>query len=186
MVTTSAESQVGELLRELREKRRLSVRSLAGKAGFSPGFISQVENGQASPSIASLEKIAAALDVTLVEFFQAGEAGSSVVVRADQRPRLESGWSKADIESLGVDRPTRLEPVLITLRASGTSGKRPHSLPREQFVFIVSGEVTLLLDGAEQVLTRGDAVTIFPQKPFRWVNSSGGPTQLLVISSRAL
>lgn len=186
MATTSADSQVGELLRDLREKRRLSVRTLAAKAGFSPSFISQVENGQASPSIASLEKIAATLDVTLVEFFQSGEARSSVVVRAEQRPRLESGWSKAGIESLGVDRATRLEPVLITLRAGGTSGKRAHTLPREQFAFVVGGEITLLLDGAEQVLTKGDAVTISPQKPFRWVNSSGEAAQLLVVSSRAL
>jgi XRE family transcriptional regulator, regulator of sulfur utilization len=164
----------------------LSVRTLAAKTGFSPSFISQVENCQASPSIASLEKIAAALDVTLVEFFQSGEARSSVVVRAEQRPRLESGWSKAEIESLGMDRASRLEPMLITLRAGGASGKRPHTLPREQFVFIVSGEVTLSLDGVELVLTKGDAVTVAPQKPFRWVNASAEPAQLLVVSSRIL
>lgn len=183
---TSAEHQVGTLLRELREERRLSVRTLAGQAGFSPSFISQVENGQASPSIASLEKIAAALDLTLVEFFQSGEARTSVVVRAEQRPRFESRWSKAEIESLGSDRAGRIEPLLITLRAGGTSGKRPHTLPREQFAFVVSGEVTLLLDGTEQVLTMGDAVTIPAQRPFRWFNSSNGPAQLLVVSSRTI
>jgi len=186
MATTSADFQVGELLRDLRERRRLSVRTLAAKAGFSPSFISQVENGLASPSIASLEKIAAALDVTLAEFFKSGESRSSAVVRAEQRPRIESGWSRAGIESLGADGGSRLEPVLITLRASGSSGKRTHTLPREQFAFVISGEVTLLLDGTEQVLTRGDAVTIAPSSPFRWVNSSGSPAQLLVVSSRAL
>jgi transcriptional regulator with XRE-family HTH domain len=186
MPTISAENRVGELLRELREKRGLSVRTLAANAGFSPSFISQVENGVASPSIASLEKIAGSLGVTLSEFFQAGEARSSAVVRAEQRPRLESRWSKADIESLGDDQNTRLESVLITLRAGGSSGKRPHSLPREQFAFVISGEVTLLLDRAEQVLTRGDAVTISPQRLFRWMNSSAEPAQLLVVSSRAL
>jgi transcriptional regulator with XRE-family HTH domain len=71
MIATRSE-QVGELVRELREARRLSVRALAAQAGFSPSFISQVENEQASPSIASLERIATALGVTLVEFFQAG------------------------------------------------------------------------------------------------------------------
>jgi transcriptional regulator with XRE-family HTH domain len=183
---TSAERQVGTLLRDLREERRLSVRTFAGQAGFSPSFISQVENGQASPSIASLEKIAAALDLTLVEFFQSGEARASVVVRAEQRPRFESRWSKAEIESLGSDRAGRLEPLLITLRAGGTSGKRPYTLPGEQFAFVVSGEVTLLLDGTEQVLSTGDAVTISAQRPFRWFNSSNGPAQLLVVSSRTI
>lgn len=184
MVTNSSETQVGERLRDLRETRSLSVRTLAGRAGFSPSFISQVENGQASPSIASLEKIAAALDVTLVEFFQTGKTHSSTVVYADHRPRLESGWSKAGIESLGIDLTSRLEPVLITLRGGGTSGKHPHALPREQFAYIVSGEVTLTLDGVQQALNRGDAVTIAPRKSFRWVNPSSQPAELLVVSSR--
>jgi transcriptional regulator with XRE-family HTH domain len=182
---TSAQ-QVGTLLRDLREKRRLSVRTFAGKVGFSPSFISQVENGQASPSISSLEKIAAALDVTLVEFFQSGEVRGSAVVRADQRPKFESRWSKAEIETLASDRAGRLEPLLITLGAGGTSGKSLHTLPREQFAFVVSGEVTLLLDDTEQVLTTGDAVTISPQRPYRWLNSSNEPAQLLVVSSRTL
>ncbi|MBK7928483.1 MAG: helix-turn-helix transcriptional regulator [Bryobacterales bacterium] len=186
MATVSAEHQLGDLIRQLREHRRLSVRTLAAKAGFSPSFLSQVENGLASPSIASLEKIAAALEVTLVELFQAGEPRSSVVVRARQRPKLDSGWSKARIESLGPDRATRLEPVLITLRAGGTSGKKPHSLTREQFVYVVSGEVTLVLAESRQVLTSGDAVTLAPQTPFRWINDSISPARMLAVSSRAL
>jgi transcriptional regulator with XRE-family HTH domain len=185
-MATGIEYQVGELLRELREKRGLSVRTLAANAGFSPSFISQVENGQASPSIASLEKMAACLDITLSEFFQAGAARSSAVVRAHERPRLESGWSKAEIESLGAGRGSRLEPVLITLRGGGMSGKHPHTLARDQFVFVISGDVTLMLDDVESVLSPGDAATISAQTPYRFVNPSETPTQFLVVSSRGL
>ncbi len=184
MTTTSADSQVGSLLRELREMRRMSVRTLAAKAGFSASFISQVEHGLASPSIASLEKLAAALGVTLAEFFQTGEWRGPAVVRAEQRARIESAWPGAEIESLGVDRNRKLEPVLITLRAGGASGKHPHGVPREQFAFVVSGEVTLVLDGAELLLRQGDAVTILASRPFRWVNSWGKDVQLLIVSSR--
>src|SRR3954454_17117358 len=149
MTPAGVDFQLGEVLRELREKRGLSVRTVAAVAGFSPSFISQVESGQASPSIASLEKIAACLDLTLAEFFLAGKVRSSAVVRREQRPRLESGWSKAKIEGLSGDRTTRLEPILITLRAGGVSGKRQHTLVREQFAFVISGEVTLVLDGED-------------------------------------
>ena len=99
---------------------------------------------------------------------------------------LDSGWSKARIESLGAGRTARLEPVLLTLRAGGASGKKTHTLPREQFVLVVSGEVTLILDESRQVLSSGDAVTIAPQTPFRWINESMSPAQLLAVSSRAL
>ncbi len=185
-MATGIEYQVGELLRELRERRGLSVRTMAANAGFSPSFISQVENGQASPSIASLEKMAACLDITLAEFFQAGASRSSSVVRANERPRLESGWSKAEIESLGAGRGSRLEPVLITLRAGGMSGKHPHTLARDQFIFVISGQVTLVLDDGESALSPGDAATISAQAPYRFVNLSDQPAQLLVVSTRAV
>jgi len=185
-MSSAIEIQVGGLLRGLREKRGLSVRTLAANAGFSPSFISQVENGQASPSIASLEKIASCLDITLAEFFQAGASRSSAVVRATERPRLESGWSKADIESLGTGRGSRMEPVLITLRAGGISGRETHTHARDQFIFVVAGEVTLVLGESESVLTAGDAATIMAKTPYRWVNSSNEPAQLLVVSTRAL
>jgi transcriptional regulator with XRE-family HTH domain len=185
-MATGIEYHVGELLRDLREKRGLSVRTLAASAGFSPSFISQVENGQASPSIASLEKIAACLEITLAQFFQAGAARSSAVVRVNERPRLESGWSGAVLESLGTGAASRLDPVLITLKPGGVSGKRPHTLARDQFIFVVSGEVTLVLDDAESTLAAGDAATISAQTPYRWVNSAGEPAQLLVVSSRGL
>ena len=170
-------------MRELREARRLSVRTLAAQAGFSASFISQVENGQASPSIASLERIAATLGVTLFEFFQASVAGTSTVVRRSERPLIESIWSRAKIEALGLER-SRLEPVMITLLPGGSSGKRPHANSREEFALICSGEVTLCFDAEEHVLKRGDSVTILPQRPRRWLNHGSDLAEILVVAAK--
>ncbi len=78
---------VGEHVRRLRTDGGLSLRALAGQTGFSPSFISQLENGQVSPSISSMERIAEALGVTLGEFFVAaagGRAGSSYGPASDR------------------------------------------------------------------------------------------------------
>jgi ribosome-binding protein aMBF1 (putative translation factor) len=53
MSASLTQQAVGEYVRRLRTGRSLSVRELAARTGFSPSFISQVENGQASPSISS-------------------------------------------------------------------------------------------------------------------------------------
>jgi XRE family transcriptional regulator, regulator of sulfur utilization len=182
MTETSTSSHIGEMLRQYREKIGLSVRTLATRAGFSPSFISQVENGIASPSIGSLEKIAACLDVSLAELFARPHDPTSSVVRAKARPRLESGWSQAEIESLRSERASRLDPLLITLQPAGASGKSGHAINREQFVFVVSGQVLLTLDGVDQLLSKGDAVTIRAEAPALWVNSSAKPVQLLFVS----
>jgi transcriptional regulator with XRE-family HTH domain len=66
---------IGEHVRRLRSDRHISVRGFAALTGFSASFISQLENGQVSPSLGSLHKIAEALGVTLGEFFAAAETG---------------------------------------------------------------------------------------------------------------
>jgi transcriptional regulator with XRE-family HTH domain len=182
MAEAKTNNHIGEMIRLHREKTDISVRTLAARAGFSPSFISQVENGIASPSIGSLEKIAACLDVSLAELFARHDDPASNIVRAKARPRLESGWSQAEIESLHSERSSRLNPLLITLQPGGASGKRGHAINREQFVFVVAGQVTLTLDGVNQTLRKGDAVTIRAESPALWVNGSERPVQLLFVS----
>ncbi|MGH7254933.1 MAG: helix-turn-helix domain-containing protein [Nitrospirales bacterium] len=174
---------VGEVIRRFREDQKLSVRTLASKCGFSPSFISQVENGQASPSINSLERIALALGITLGDFFQAREAPPPSVIRAGSRPTFQSQWSRARIEALGpVGRGEKLEPVMITLSLGGSSGKRPFARPTEQFAMVFDGKVVLTLDQEEHTLRRGDAVTIPSGVPHRWENPWPRAAKILIVS----
>jgi transcriptional regulator with XRE-family HTH domain len=180
------EANLGEAVRRLRERSHMSLRTLAERSDFSPSFISQVENGQASPSISSMEKIALALGVTLGEFFQTTENGASNIVKAGGRLGLNSEWSKANIESLVHSSPgSKLEAVLVTLFPGGASGKRPADRPNEEFVMVLSGSVSLTLgDQPTQVLSTGDAVSIRPGLPRQWQNNGEESSQILVVSAR--
>lgn len=183
IATKTAES-IGETIRKLRETCRLSVRALASRSGFSPSLISQIELGQTTPSISSLERIALALGVTLAEFFHAAETKSSPVVHSESRLALNSSWSKATLEALGpIGAGRKLEPVMITIEAGGSSGKRPYAHSNERFALLIEGEVTLTLGEEKHLLKRGDAVTILPGVPFRWENHTSKRTQILLISS---
>jgi transcriptional regulator with XRE-family HTH domain len=177
------EVHLGVLVRRLRAARQLSLRTLAERTGFSASFLSQVENGQASPSIASMERIAAALGVTLGQFFQATESSPPAVLRATARVALNSQWSKARIEALSADVPaSRIEPVLVTLDAGGASGAHPYASPREEFAFVLDGSVVLTLGETEQVLECGDAAMIRAGVPRRWQNLGEGPVRIVVVS----
>jgi transcriptional regulator with XRE-family HTH domain len=92
---------MGEQVQRLRSERRFSVRAFAAQTGFSPSFISQLENGQVLPSLGSLHKIAEALGVTLGEFFAAAETeDETLIVRSEKRRRMDSTWTDAHIEAL--------------------------------------------------------------------------------------
>src|SRR4051812_40800362 len=147
------EANLGDAVRRLRERQHISLRTLAEKTNFSPSFISQVENGQASPSLSSMEKIALALGVTLGEFFQWTENKAPLLVRAADRHGLNSEWSKAKIEALGpMGGDHKLEAVMVTLYPGGASAKHPTAQPREEFAIVFSGTVTLTLgEEPEQV-----------------------------------
>ncbi len=174
---------VGEHVRRLRTEAGMSLRGLAGRTGFSPSFISQLENGQVSPSITSMEKIAESLGVTLGEFFAAAAGGEGgLVLRARDRQGLTSSWSRAEIQGLSTSR-SGLEPVLITLKAGGRSGKHPYGLPREEFAFVLEGTVALTLGPDRHLLRKGDAVTILPGELRMWENTSRRAVRILTVSS---
>lgn len=181
----SRQVNLGERLRDLRLRAGISVRTLASRASFSPSFISQVELGQASPSVASLERIAAAMDVTLGELFSEVGSRGAAVVRAEDRQRLVSSWSRAEIEPLGPSGGvSRLEPVMITIAPGGRSGKYAHGHPGEEFALVFEGEVTLTLGEETHLLRRGDAVTFRSEVPRHWENTGLDLVRLVIIACR--
>lgn len=178
---------IGEHVRRLRLKRHVSVRTFAAQTGFSPSFISQLENGLVSPSLGSLQKIAETLGVTLGEFFAAtaSSAEESLIVRRSARRRLDSTWTDAHLEALGsMNRSRRLEAVLAIFGPGGRSGKHGHSQPHEEFAFVLRGRVTLTLSDEDNELAAGDAVTLPAHAPHRWENHGKEPVEILLVSSR--
>ena len=54
---------IGRSIRKLRTDRKISQQDLAASADLTPSFLSLVENGQRRPSLAVLQRIAAALEL---------------------------------------------------------------------------------------------------------------------------
>jgi transcriptional regulator with XRE-family HTH domain len=69
MYINNAMQQVALRIHQFRQDKRLSVRALAEEAGISASAISQIEGGQVSPSVATLEKICGALRLPITALF---------------------------------------------------------------------------------------------------------------------
>jgi transcriptional regulator with XRE-family HTH domain len=175
---------IGLHVRRLRRRLGMTVRALGGRTGFSASFISQLENGLVSPSIGSMQKIAAALGVTLGEFFTAvGDGTSGTIVRAKERARFTSDWSLATLESAGASQ--KLEASVISLSPSGRSGKHPYAHDNaEDYAFVLKGPVTVRLGPDRHLLRTGDAVCFQPGELRLWENPGRSLVRLLFISIR--
>lgn len=174
---------LGEALKHRRESLGISLRTLAGRLDFSPGFISQLEHGIVSPSIGSLEKIAHELNLSLAELFEltASQGGKSgAAPRSVQR--VTSEWSRAEIENLVTLPGAQLKAMRISIAPGGMSGKTPHASGRERFVYVLSGAVTLTQNGTDRILAEGDAVPIAPATSIRWHNHTDQIARLLFVS----
>jgi transcriptional regulator with XRE-family HTH domain len=187
-VSTAVDPQVlGQHIRRLRSERHISVRAFAAITGFSPSFISQLENGQVSPSLGSLHKIAEALGVTLGEFFTGTEPeDETLIVHPENRRRMDSTWTDAHLEALGPMSPRQaMEAVLAIFGPGGKSGKHTHTQSHEEFAFVVRGRITLTLADEENSLEAGDAVTLPARAPRLWENRTDEIAEVLMVSSRA-
>jgi transcriptional regulator with XRE-family HTH domain len=173
---------VGNRVRQLRAKLRLSLRAFAERTDFSPSFISQLENGSVSPSLGSLEKIAEALGVPVRDFFVDVEGEQSLIVRRGDRQHVTSSWSRARLEALGV-AGQKLAAMMIVLEPGGRSGKRARAQAKEEFALVTEGQVVLTLHDEEHPLRKGDAAVI-PAGALRlWVNTSAKETRVVIVSA---
>src|SRR5512134_3497085 len=91
---------VGGRLRELRESRGISMRTLATRSGLSANALSMIERGKTSPSVSTLYKLADALGIAITAFFgPESEKKQIVFLRADERTRM--AFSRGLFEGLG-------------------------------------------------------------------------------------
>ncbi len=169
----------GASLRGLRRARGLSLREAAGASGLSVSFISSVERGAATASVATLQRLTAAYGVTLGSL---PARGRRRVVRSHERSVLDLPADGVRIEQLA-DGAAQLEPQLFHLAAGATSdGAYRH--PGEEFLFVVTGSLTIWVGEDERYMLRaGDALTFPSTLPHRWRNNSREETRLLWINT---
>jgi len=86
---------IGLKIRQMREEKGLTQGDIENASGLLRGYISRVENGHTVPSIETLEKFAAALDVPLYRLFCPDGDGSTELGVATSRKLEELAQTKS-------------------------------------------------------------------------------------------
>jgi transcriptional regulator with XRE-family HTH domain len=97
---------IGDRLRELRESKNFSQGDIEKRTGLLRCYISRVENGHTVPAVATLEKMARALEVPMYRLFHEGEAASSI--RKLQLPKDDAEWGSKGHEADYLSKLRRL------------------------------------------------------------------------------
>ena len=173
------EFDLGARIRRLRRSSDLTLRELAHRARVTESFLSQVERGVASPSVASLQRIARGLGLSIAQLFSTdGNAGR--VVRREQRRRIAYPGLGAVDEFLTPAMATRLQIILSTVEPGGGTGDEAYAHDSDEEVLVVlEGELDLWVADEHYKLGEGDAVTYSSRLPHRNVNPGLRPARLL-------
>jgi transcriptional regulator with XRE-family HTH domain len=177
------EHQLGTYIRELRVKRNMSLRTLAAQSEVSVSFLSQVERGTASPSIASLMRIAKSLDQTIGSLFE--NPTNSRLVRAGEGPRLVHPNRHWEEELLTPRDFSRLQVIRSTLVPGGTSGTEmlSYGTASETSMIVESGTIRVLMATEEFTLAKGDCLSYDASVPHRLVNDGAESCVIVFVSS---
>jgi len=172
---------VGRRLWQLRTERGLSIRALAQASDLSVNTLSLIENGKTSPSVSTLQQLAAALKIPITAFFETGAPKSRVVyIKAGQRPRGQFAHGLLEDLGAGMAEPA-VQPFVVTLEPNSGSGSQPIVHTGYEFVFCLKGRMTYMVEGQVYLLEPGDSLLFESHLPHQWHNVETEPTQALLV-----
>jgi transcriptional regulator with XRE-family HTH domain len=179
---------VGRAIKEARQRVEISMRTLATRCGVSQPFLSEVERGMATPSIATLYKVADALGVEPSSLLPTGDTGDVLVVRADEGRRVPSS-----------ERPNSAEGRVVF--ADDTRGLEVYEYiagvdddldvwfrhEGEKVLHVIAGHLCVDFDQpgeSARDLGPGDTLIHTGAIPHRWTVQGPEPVHLFLVVTR--
>ncbi|MEO3830255.1 cupin domain-containing protein [Actinomadura sp. B10D3] len=195
------QDKIGPALRQARLQRKLSLRSAASAAGISASLLSQVETGKSQPSVSTLYALVSHMGISLDELLgiggdrsdqevsaatapsapaedRASRPSSDVVQRAADNPVLEMA-NGVRWERLAIGGRSDVDALLVTYEP-GAASSVDRKLMRHsgtEHAYLLSGELTLLLDFERHLITVGDSVCFDSTRPHMYVNQGAEPAR---------
>jgi len=177
-------NELAQKLKSLRLANRMTLKQLAKKAGCTDAYLSQLERGRANPSIMILKKIAAALQVKVVDFFLESESGEEdVIVKEEDRVNINFKRGDAKIQMLVRHIGNkRMQPFYTTIQPGGGS-KGFYSHIGEEFGIVLQGELEIKRNGKSYRLKKNESFYFSSQEPHSWSNPGKSKTVVIWVVS---
>lgn len=169
---------IGEKLRDLRNRNGLTQEELADRAELSKGFISQLERNLTSPSISTLQDLLQCLGTNLSDFFHEEVEDQIVFSQDDYFEKQDTELHNLIQWIIPNAQKNEMEPILLTLQAGGsTYPDNPHE--GEEFGYILSGTVTIYIGTKTYTAKKGESFYFRPEKT-HYLKSAKGAKLLWV------
>ena len=172
----------GTRLQELRLQRNWTLQELADRSGLSKAFLSRLESGDRQASIAAVLTLSRIFDVSLASLFESDLATDPCVIvrRAEAEERTANGLAYVTLSK--ASRFLNLQPIRVRVPRS-RRGEEHYHHEGEEWIYVLSGMLTLSLAGTTYELGTGDAAHFDSRLPHRLMARGGGDAEVLLVAS---
>ncbi len=172
---------VGPQVRRWRRERGQTLAQVAATSGLNVGYLSQIENDKASPSLETLAALAGALDVPITWLLVDATAPPRVVRASERRQKRGPGGVRIEHVDGGIPRDLRI--VSATTAPGRRSGLHAHA--GDEHHIVLSGRVRLTQGPHSFDLGPGDYLLWDATIPHDAEVLGSEPATILIISHSA-
>lgn len=168
--------RVGETLAALRQGANLSLDALSRKAGVSKSMLSQIERGQANPTVAVVWRLANALGVSMGDLLgnaPAPTVPAIEVVGAHAAPAIRSPDGLCELRILGpIGLAGQFEWYALTIQAAGVLESQAHEAGTQEHLSVMTGALEVRSDTLVQRLKSGETARYAADRPHHIRNAA--------------
>ncbi len=178
------EQRIADRIKARRRGLGLTLEGLSSASGVSRAMISRIERGEASPTAALLDRVAAGLGTTIGQLVS--PVGEGDVARGDSRASWTdpaTGYHRRQISPAGTGSPVEIVEVTFPpgARVSFT-GFRNRNV--DQHVWVLDGQLELKVGEVVHLLAAGDCVHHTLELPVSFHNNTDVPVRYAVVLHR--
>lgn len=162
---------IGRKIKQVREQKKLSLDQVSKLTDVSKGMLSKIENGNSSPTVSVLWKIATGLNVAFSYFVEDEEESLTVVRKNQQRIINEDDGEMRVFPLFTYDETRRFEVFIIELEPMSTHYSSAHRDNVEEY--IIANDAMEVLIGKDRIqLRQGDAIRYIADQKHAYVNNN--------------
>ncbi len=171
---------VGNTIRNYRVSQNLSLRDLSKISNLSINALSKIERGENSPTVASLHKIASALNVFVSNFFVSEGDQTTIFTKKSETKKVE--LEGLIFEGLGVGLiKQRFEPFIITIPPGSENTADPSSHTGEEFIYCLEGHLEYTIADTKYELSKGDSILFKASQSHSWQNKTKSIVKVIIL-----
>ncbi|GLI54907.1 DNA-binding protein [Propionigenium maris DSM 9537] len=178
-------ANIGEKIKELRVGKGMTLKDLGEKVELSTGFLSQLERGLTTISVDVLQRISLELGVELTYFFREIKKEKKIVMRGYEKEVYEVVNSQFIHYHLSNDLTdkTMVPRIIDILPREKQERIKGYSHEGEEFVYVLEGILTLVMDDREEILYPGDSAHYSSASLHNWGNDTSKKTRIIAVGT---